>query len=33
MRPLHVVKLAIIGTEMIEEGFAEDDEMIEAFLL
>lgn len=33
MGPFHVVMLAIFRTEMIEVGFAEDDEMVEAFLL
>jgi hypothetical protein len=33
MRPLQVIMLAVLQTEMIEVGFAEDDEMVEAFLL
>jgi hypothetical protein len=33
MRPFHVIMLAILRAEVIEVGFNEDDEMIEAFLL
>jgi len=33
MRPLQVIMLALLRAKMIEVGFAEDDEMIEAFLL